>query len=71
MHLKDPGRGLNPPPLVVVGGLPSTFFSADGVHSRISGTASQGTYRQYFLALMMGAPGSPAPPPTGSAVDIF
>jgi hypothetical protein len=54
------------------GGPPSIFFSVDGGHSRISsfGT-SQGARRRCFLALMAGAPKSPAPaPPRESAVDV-
>jgi hypothetical protein len=31
-----------------------------------------GAHRQYFLALMVGTPGSPAPaPPRGPAIDVF
>jgi hypothetical protein len=56
------------------GGPPSMFFSVDGGHSWISGTASQGAYRRHFLALMVGAPGSltqppRAPPSTSLSID--
>jgi hypothetical protein len=49
------------------------FFRVDGGRSRISssGTA-QGPRHRRFLALMVGALGSPAPaPPKGPAIDIF
>jgi hypothetical protein len=54
------------------GGPPSTFFSVDGGHSQIySSDTSQGARRRRFLALMVGAPGSPAPAsPRGPVVDI-
>jgi hypothetical protein len=49
------------------------FLSVDGRRSRVSSSgASQGAHRQCFLALMVGAPVSPAPvPPKGPTVDIF
>jgi hypothetical protein len=48
----------------------STFFSVDGERSWISGTASQKAHHRWFLALMVGAPGSPAPtPPKGPTVN--
>jgi hypothetical protein len=47
------------------------FLNIDGGRSWIynSGTL-QGARHQRFLALMVGAPGSPLTPPRGSTVDI-
>jgi hypothetical protein len=56
------------------GGPPSMFSSVDGGRSWISssGTASQGGCRQCFLALMVGALGSPAPAsPPGGPPSMF
>jgi hypothetical protein len=47
------------------------FFSVDGGRSRIFGTASHGARRRYFLVLMVGALGSPAPPPRGPLSTFF
>jgi hypothetical protein len=47
------------------------IFCVDGGHSRIFGTASQGSTVNIFLALMVGAPGSPASPPRGASIDVF
>jgi hypothetical protein len=48
------------------------FLSVDGGRSWISSSdTSQGARRRRFLALMVDAPGSPAPaPPRGPAVDV-
>jgi hypothetical protein len=46
-------------------------FYIDGGHSWISVSTSQGACHRCFLALMLGAPRSPTPPPTGPVVDIF
>jgi hypothetical protein len=48
-----------PPPR----GAQSMIFSVNDGRSRISGTASHGTRRQYFLSLMVGATGSLSLPP--------
>jgi hypothetical protein len=55
------------------GGPPLTFSSVDGGSSRIPSSGTyQGARRRCFLALMVDAPGSPAPgPPKGPAVDVF
>jgi hypothetical protein len=53
-------------------GPPSTFLRVDDGRSQIysSGT-SQGVRRQHFLALMVGALGSPAPtPPKRPAINV-
>jgi hypothetical protein len=48
------------------------FFNIDGGCSRNSVSARQGPHRRCFLVLMVGAPGSPAPPPPKrAAVDDF
>jgi hypothetical protein len=49
------------------------FFNVDGGRSRISSSGtSHGAHHRRFLALMVGAPGSPAPaPPRGAVVDDF
>jgi hypothetical protein len=51
---------------------PSTFLSVDGGRSRISSSGtSQGAHRQCFLALMVGACGSPTPaPPRRPTIDV-
>jgi hypothetical protein len=51
----------------------STFLSVDGGHSRISSSGtSHGAHHRRFLALLVGAPQSPAPaPPRGPTVDVF
>jgi hypothetical protein len=48
------------------------FLSVDGGRSRISySSTSQGAHRQHFLALMVGALESPAPPPRGPTADTL
>jgi hypothetical protein len=49
------------------------FFNINGGRSQIySSDTSQGPRRRCFLALMVDAPGSPAPaPPRGTVVDNF
>jgi hypothetical protein len=58
-HLSDPGCGPKPP--WGLGSMSSTFFSVHGGHSRISVSTSQGARCRRFLALMVGALGSPPP----------
>jgi hypothetical protein len=58
-HLSDPGCGPKPP--WGLGNLSSTFFNVHGGHSRISVSTSQGARCRRFLALMVGALGSPPP----------
>jgi hypothetical protein len=58
-HLSDPGCGPKPP--WGLGNLSSIFFNVHGGHSRISVSTSQGARCRRFLALMVGALGSPPP----------
>jgi hypothetical protein len=55
------------------GGPLSTFLSVDGGCPRFSSSGtSQGAYRRYFLALMVGALGSQAlAPPGGPPLTLF
>jgi hypothetical protein len=62
-----------PPPPAGARVLAVDIFSVDGGRSRISSSVtSQGVRRRRFLALMVGAPGSPASaPPRGAVIDVF
>jgi hypothetical protein len=58
----------SPPPM---GSAVNVFYIDDGL-SQTSGTARQGAHRRCFLALMVGAPGSPTPPPReGPTIGVF
>jgi hypothetical protein len=59
------------PPSLEGQGATVDVFSVDGESFRISTTASQGVHRRRFLALMVGAPGSPSSPPRGSSSTFF
>jgi hypothetical protein len=48
------------------------MFFVDGGRSQISASTDQGARRRRFIALMMGALGSPAlAPPRGLIIDIY
>jgi hypothetical protein len=71
-HLLDPGWGLDLPP--VGARVPAVdIFYVDGGCSWISSSGtSPMAYCQYFLALIVGTPGSPSlAPPRGLVADIF
>jgi hypothetical protein len=54
------------------GGSSSTFLSIDDGRSQISSSdIFQGARHRRFLALMVGGPGSPAPPPKGATTDVL
>jgi hypothetical protein len=60
-------RSLVPP----LRGLATDIFYVDGGRFRISVSTNQEGHRRRFLALIMGAPGSPAlAPPKWPAVDV-
>jgi hypothetical protein len=47
------------------------FLRIDGGRFRISNTTSQGAHYRRFLALMVGALGSPTLPPRGPVADVL
>jgi hypothetical protein len=65
LMLGAPGSLSTPPK-----GLPSMFLSIDGGRSWTSITASQGAHRRCVLALTVGAPRHPAPPPRDPTIDV-
>jgi hypothetical protein len=71
-HLLDPRWGPNPPPLAGARVPIVDVFYVDGGRSRVSSSdTSQGAYRRRFLALLVGALGSPASAPPSGAPSMF